>query len=73
MQEGSLHNTHKLIIQLTNIEMFFLPKNSTSRHQPLDAGIKRSFKAKFYNYQLSLIVNKISEHENLKNLSKAIT
>ena len=39
---------HPEILQngLTNIKLVFLPKNTTSRLQPLDAGIIRNFKLK---------------------------
>jgi hypothetical protein len=36
--------THSTPADLTNIELFFLPKNSTPIAQPLDAGIIRNFK-----------------------------
>ncbi|KAG0435058.1 Tigger transposable element-derived protein 6 [Dictyocoela muelleri] len=35
--------SHKITCELTHIELLFLPKNSTSKLQPLDAGIIRSF------------------------------
>ena len=41
---------------LTNIKLVFLPKNTTSRLQPFDAGIIRNFKLSAENYfVLSLV------------------
>ncbi|KAG0434733.1 Tigger transposable element-derived protein 6 [Dictyocoela muelleri] len=70
-------SSHKVSCDLTNIELLFLPKNSTSRLQPLDAGIIRSFKSKFYHHQLTFIVSDIGVHiEDLYkkiNIKDAIT
>ncbi|KAG0434692.1 Tigger transposable element-derived protein 6 [Dictyocoela muelleri] len=64
--------SHKLTIDLTNVKILFLPKNSTSTLQPLDIGIIRSFKANFYSYQLLSIVEKITNGVCIKNLYKSI-
>jgi len=37
----------KLPIKLTNIELVYLPPNTTAHLQPMDAGIIHSFKAKY--------------------------
>ncbi|KAG0438971.1 Tigger transposable element-derived protein 6 [Dictyocoela muelleri] len=65
--------SHKVTCELTNIETLFLPKNSTSRLQPLDAGIIRSFKAKFFNHQLTSIVQKVSPTVHIETLYKNLT
>uniref|UniRef100_A0A914UMC1 HTH CENPB-type domain-containing protein n=1 Tax=Plectus sambesii TaxID=2011161 RepID=A0A914UMC1_9BILA len=36
--------SHPLIKNLSNIELFFLPPNTTSKTQPMDAGVIRNFK-----------------------------
>ncbi|KAG0430420.1 Tigger transposable element-derived protein 6, partial [Dictyocoela muelleri] len=61
---------HKITCETSHIELLFLPKNSTSKLQPLDAGIIRSFKAKFYSYQLSFIVGKITKDVSVEKLFK---
>ena len=43
----SAHTKAAQNIQLRNVELIFLPPNSTSRSQPLDQGIIRSFKANY--------------------------
>jgi hypothetical protein len=37
------------VINLTNIELVYLPPNTTAHLQPMDAGIIHSFKAKYKN------------------------
>ena len=37
----------KPVINLTNIELVYLPPNTTAHLQPMDAGIIHSFKAKY--------------------------
>ncbi|KAG0441429.1 Tigger transposable element-derived protein 6 [Dictyocoela muelleri] len=64
---------HKITCSTSNIELLFLPKNSTSKLQPLDAGIIRSFKVKFYSYQLKSIVGKITNDVNIEKLFKELT
>ncbi|KAG0426883.1 Tigger transposable element-derived protein 1, partial [Dictyocoela muelleri] len=65
--------SHKVTCELTNIETLFLLKNSTSRLQPTEAGIIRSFKIKFFNHQLTSIVQKVSPTVHIKTLYKNLT
>ncbi|XP_067682758.1 tigger transposable element-derived protein 6-like [Haliotis asinina] len=37
-------------VKLTNVKVHFLPPNSTSHIQPMDAGIIRTFKARYKKY-----------------------
>ena len=46
---------------LENIKLVFLPKNTTSRLQPLDAGIIRNFKQKYRKLLLRYVVSRINE------------
>ncbi|KAG0429995.1 Tigger transposable element-derived protein 6 [Dictyocoela muelleri] len=64
---------YKITSKYENIELLFLPKNSTSRLQPLDSGIIRSFKAKFYHHQLSYLVTRIAPMIDIETLYKRIT
>ncbi|EGZ11465.1 hypothetical protein PHYSODRAFT_521014 [Phytophthora sojae] len=41
---------HKILRNLTHVTVHFLPPNMTSAVQPLDAGIIRSFKARYRKY-----------------------
>lgn len=65
--------SHKITYNADNIEIVYLPKNSTAITQPLDSGIIRSFKSKFYHYILSKIVSKISETRSAYELYKELT
>ena len=42
--------------------MVFLPKNATSRLQPLDAGIIRNFKLKYRKKLLKFVIPRISDN-----------
>ena len=46
---------------LTNIKLLFLPKNTTSRLQPLDAGIIRNFKQKYRELLVKYVVSRVGE------------
>jgi hypothetical protein len=46
-------------IELKNVEIKFLPPNSTSKLQPLDAGIIASFKAKYRQKYIRYLLNEI--------------
>jgi hypothetical protein len=66
--------SHKLNgVQLKNTELLFLPPNSTTRIQPLDAGIISSFKAKykqkFIRYLLQQIETNPLDQKKLDLLS----
>ena len=61
---------HKPNYTYSNIEICFLPKNSSAKLQPLDAEIIRSFKSKYFNYQMSNIVLKTTSVINAETLYK---
>ena len=46
---------------LTNLKLIFLPKNTTSRLQPLDAGIIRNFQDKYRKLLVRYIVSRIDK------------
>lgn len=64
--------SHKITYESKSIEIIYLPKNSTAKTQPLDSGIIKSFKSKFYNYQLSNIVSRISPNVHVEELYKQL-
>ena len=46
----------------SNIKVVFLPKNTTSRLQPLDAGIIRNFKLKYRKKLLKFVISRINDN-----------
>ena len=52
--------SHKINIKMENVEALFLPKNSTSVTQPLDSGIIKSFKGKYFHLLLSNAITKMT-------------
>jgi hypothetical protein len=59
-------------LNLTNIKLLFLPPNSTSRTQPLDAGIIRSFKQRYRNKFLQYIIERLKPDLNCENVIKNV-
>jgi len=45
-------------LQLTNIEVLFLPPNATSKIQPMDAGVIAAFKRRYRNIQLQHAIDR---------------
>ncbi|KAG0439476.1 Tigger transposable element-derived protein 6 [Dictyocoela muelleri] len=62
--------SHKFILnQYDNIKILFLPPNTTSKIQPLDAGIIANFKVKYkFHLVRFLLKNLIKKHSERKNI-----
>jgi hypothetical protein len=52
-------SSHSLTTTLTNISLKYLPPNATSKLQPLDQGIIRSFKAHYRKNIVSLMISNL--------------
>jgi hypothetical protein len=58
---------HKLNgLELKNVEILFLPPNTTTKLQPLDAGIIASFKAKYRQKLIRFLLNNIETQPLIK-------
>jgi hypothetical protein len=60
LDNAGSHNINGL--ELKNIEIKLLPPNSTSKIQPLDAGIIASFKAKYRQKHIRFLLNQIESN-----------
>ncbi|CAB4381270.1 unnamed protein product [Rhizophagus irregularis] len=59
-------------IKLTNIELAYLPPNTTAHLQPMDAGIIHSFKSKYKReFCMHLIRNKLNVKEAIDYIAEA--
>ena len=58
--------------RLKNIKLIFLPKCTTSRLQPLDAGIIRAFKCKYRKLLMKYVVARIDEGKNASEIIKYV-
>lgn len=55
-------------LSLTHIELYFLPPNTTSRLQPLDAGIIECFKRRYRKLFLRWRIERMEEGADAKNI-----
>lgn len=61
-----------LVDKFSNIKIVFLPKNTTSRLQPLDAGIIQSFKSKYRKRLMRHVIARIKEDLLASEIAKEI-
>lgn len=64
--------SHTIIGSYSNIDLYFLPKNTTGLLQPMDRGIIRNFKLKFTKLKMSKIVQDIENGGNVYESYKKI-
>ena len=57
---------------MSNIKLAFLPKNTTSRLQPLDAGIIRSFKLKYGKLLIRYVISRVDNNKQASNIINEI-
>ena len=61
-----------LIDKFSNIKIVFLPKNTTSRLQPLDAGIIQSFKSKYRKKLMRYVIARVKDDLLASEITKQI-
>ena len=61
-----------LIDQFSQIKIVFLPKNTTSRLQPLDAGIIQNFKVKYRKRLVKYVLARIQEDASATEIVKGV-
>jgi len=61
-----------LIDMYSNIKIVFLPKNTTSRLQPLDAGIIQSFKSKYRKKLMRYVIARAKENLLASEIAKGV-
>lgn len=64
--------SHPRDLPLTNINVIFLPANTTSVCQPLDQGIIQNFKVYYRSLVLNYVVSKMSSANSVSELSNNI-
>ena len=71
LDNATVHPT-SLIDMYSNIKIVFLPKNTTSRLQPLDAGIIQSFKTKYRKKLMRYVIARINDDLTASEIVKGI-
>ena len=61
-----------LIDKYSNVKVVFLPKNTTSRLQPLDAGIIQSFKSKYRTKLMRFVIARTKEDCLASEIAKQV-
>ena len=58
--------------KFSNINVCFLPKNTTSRLQPLDAGIIQNFKVKYRKLLLKFVISRVNDKKTASEIVKEV-
>ena len=58
--------------KVSNINVCFLPKNTTSHLQPLDAGIIQNFKAKYRKLLLKFVISRVNDKKTASEIVKEV-
>ena len=61
-----------LDVKFEKIKIVFLPKNTTSRLQPLDLGIIQAFKLEYYKRPLTHVVSKLDQCNSASDVCKSV-
>ena len=72
LQEEALKIKESLNASSLDIKIVFLPKNTTSRLQPLDAGIIRAFKLKYRKLLIKYVISRVDENMRAPDIIKAV-
>ena len=64
---------HSINKTLSNIDIIFLSKNTTSLIQPCDQEIIKSFKDKFLKFMMTSIINYTNNADDVKKIFKKTT
>ena len=65
--------SHSSSLSLSNIQLRFLPPNTTSKLQPLDLGIIRAFKARYRKHMMKFVITKIDSSTECSSLTKDVS
>ena len=65
---GGHNMSHKLVELLTNVNVYFLPPNTTSVIQPMDQGIIAAFKCYYTKLIILDMLNQIEEKEKYEQI-----
>ena len=71
LDNASVHSEN-LVGKYSNIKIVFLPKNTTSSLQPLDAGIIKNFKVKYRKKILRPVITSISNDRSASDIAKEV-
>ena len=66
------YHLESMIGQFSQIKIVFLPKNTTSRLQPLDAGIIQNFKVKYRKRLVKYVLARIREYASTRQIVKGV-